>query len=134
MRFNPAIPPPSQHLSSRLSNKTKWHAKKQRGDQWTTQFMRGETKDLLMAGVLTDGQVNLNSFPTKYVNGLYKENGVSEDETPERKSPLTITLESINFFSGMLSNMNIDQISVQKMPEENCEDFTRSFLKVETKS
>lgn len=123
MRFNPAIPAPNQHISSRLSSKVKWYAKKRKVEQWCTQYMMEETKDLKMAGLLKS-EVNVNSFSTN-VNGLCKENGVSSGETLEK--PKLKKLRKVNFFSGMLSNMNIDKIPVRKTLHES-NDFTRSFL------
>ncbi|XP_071522675.1 nucleolar complex protein 3 homolog [Panulirus ornatus] len=129
MRFNPAIPAPNQHLSSRLSSKIKWHAKRRKGEQWCTQYMMKETKALKMAGLLKS-QVNVNSFSTN-VNGLCKENGVSSGQT--LKKPRLKKLRKVNFFSGMLSNMNIDKIPVRKTLHES-NDFTRSFLIAEPQS
>ncbi|XP_045592901.1 nucleolar complex protein 3 homolog [Procambarus clarkii] len=132
MRFNPAVPTPSQHLSNRLNTKTKKIAKRIKGEHWITNYMTQETQSVLM---MCDSAKDTKIPQCDSMNGYPKQNGLCLTNSSLGKVSSITELDNANFFKGMLLNMNMDQIPDQIMPEEKLgEDFTLSLLKTESKS
>lgn len=118
MRFNPAIPTPSQHLSNRLSQKTRKHMNRLNNERWITDYMTQETRALASCSTNNPGTTT----------GCRAEVSSLENLAPVAE------LNDADFYSGMLLNMNLDEIPTRKISDDEvCEDFTISLLKSETR-
>lgn len=126
MRFNPRVPPPSQHLTSQRSAKTRRLTKRKTEDQWVTSYMAQQTEALQKP--LTNGHIKGVPEEAPKVNG-FSNNAGQLTEFPCRR------VEDVNFSSAMLPNMDLDRIKVRERTEDALsQDFTLRLLKVDSKA
>lgn len=116
MRFNPVIPSPSQFLSKKTSAKGRNNAKRQKMDQWSTQYMNREVQDLFGDSDVFDISCELHEKISTKVNGLKKKSTPSE----------------ANYFCGLLPNMKLKKIKSSVLPK--VEDVTDSLVNVDQKT
>lgn len=126
MRFNPRVPPPSQHLTNQLSTKTRRHGKRRTGDQWVTNYMIQQLE--VLKTPLTNGHTKGSHGAAPKVNG-FMDNVSQPGEFPCPR------VEDLDFSSAMLANMDLETIKVRERIEDAMsQDFTLSLLRTDSKT
>ncbi|KAK7051424.1 Nucleolar complex protein 3 [Halocaridina rubra] len=118
MRFKPAIPNPEHIITKKLKTESKMNFKRPLY-QWKTQYMTQEVKDVIGEAL------TLSNF-------VFENNNNNVGKGKKGKQKLKSEDDSIDFYSGMLPNINLNDVQISELPANR--DATQYLVDVDKRS